>query len=139
MGIYKKFNQRDQYAQLEGTSIEAMEELFFGTKKSRRKGNVARKEQQLCHQVARALSYALSMSNEPILRSVILSHVEPAPDASRLLVYVSFSAEEFDPAEVVATLRKAKGYLRAEIAQATHRKRVPELDFAPTFVDRGER
>jgi ribosome-binding factor A len=56
--------------------------------------------------------------------------VEPAPDASRLLVTVAVDAtpdELFDPGFVHDHLARASGHLRSEVAGAITRKRAPVL------------
>lgn len=98
-----------------------------------------RKLRQLCGQVARELSHALSWElSDPFLLSVVVVRVEPAPDASRLRIFVS----AMDPAvaerrdEVLARLQAAAGHLRAAVAAGIHRARTPTLCFA--WTDAGE-
>jgi ribosome-binding factor A len=88
-----------------------------------------RKDHQLCGQVARALNLALPAAGDPRLQGVIIHRVVLAPDAARLRA-------EYDPGgqplgEVQAALEAARGWLRGEVARAIHRKRTPELRFAP--------
>jgi ribosome-binding factor A len=88
-----------------------------------------RKLKQLCREVYRVLVQELpGESRDPILESVSVLDVRPAPDGSRLAVQVSV-APGVDPAGVLAGLQRRKGYLRAEIASAIQRKRTPELAF----------
>src|SRR5439155_5281464 len=47
-----------------------------------------RKTRQLCRQAQRALMLALAGCGDPVLQSVCIQAVEPAPDASRLRVIV---------------------------------------------------
>jgi ribosome-binding factor A len=97
---------------------------------SRKKGG--RKTQQLCGQVAEALNYAFSGAcNDDVLRELGVVAVQPAPDESRFLVTVGPTLPgPCDPDQVLAHLHQALGILRAEIAAAIHRKKVPELTFA---------
>jgi ribosome-binding factor A len=65
------------------------------------------------------------------LRDLLVESVQPAPDSTRLLVAVypgpAFAAG--DTESVLRALYGATGMLRAQIARAIHRKRVPELLF----------
>ena len=96
---------------------------------ARKKGG--RKTLQLCGQVAEALGYAFAaVCNDDLLRDLGVVAVQPAPDESRLLVTVAPTLPgPCDPAQVLAHLQQALGKLRAEVAVAIHRKKVPELAF----------
>jgi ribosome-binding factor A len=92
----------------------------------------ARKTLQLCKQVERALSLVLAgEADDRALQDLQVLSVEPAPNASRLLVTVcpSPSAEPIRPLDIVARLSRASGKLRSEIAASIHRKKTPELAF----------
>lgn len=89
-----------------------------------------RKTQQLCGQVKRALN--LAMTGE--LSDLYVEEVEAAPDCGRLLVHV-LVPEKMPVAEVMAALRREGPRLRAEVASAITRKRVPDLCFVPVCVD----
>jgi ribosome-binding factor A len=98
-----------------------------------------RKALQLCSQISRILSAVLAWeTGDDRLLGVVVESVEPAPDSTRILVTVSVPAlrEEGDAGQVLACLNGFTGKLRAEIAAAIHRKRVPELLFR--VVGRGE-
>ena len=59
--------------------------------------------------------------------------VEPSPTASQLLVWVALppgARALVDAETVLARLSKVEGLLRAEVAGAIHRKRVPTLSYA---------
>ena len=104
---------------------------------SRRRTN--RKALQLCAQVARTLGEVLAWeSGDDLLRDLTVESVQPAPDSSRLLVTVRLHAAPGTvPADrVLEHLNRAQGKLRAEVAAAIHRKRVPELTFR--VATRGE-
>jgi ribosome-binding factor A len=90
-----------------------------------------RKTRQLCGQVAEAINAALAGAcNDDVLRDLGVVAVHPAPDESRLLVTVAPTLPgPFDPAEALCRLNRAAGRLRAEVAAAIHRKKVPDLVF----------
>jgi ribosome-binding factor A len=89
-----------------------------------------RKTLQLCEQVRHALEYALSgESNDDLLRMLYVAKVEPAPDASRLMVTVVplTKDEQPDPALVTTRLHAHAAALRASVAAAISRRKVPDL------------
>jgi ribosome-binding factor A len=88
-----------------------------------------RKARQLCGQVAETLSHTLaSQGHDDVLQSLHVVTVEPAPDASRLLVTVTAPrGDRVDPARVLDHLQRASGRLRCEVAAAITRKRAPTL------------
>jgi ribosome-binding factor A len=89
-----------------------------------------RKAWQLCSQVARTLREVLAgQCDDDLLSSLDVASVEPAPDSSRLLVTIGFSAgsKPIDPIKVLAHLRRASGMLRCEVAAAITRRKVPVL------------
>jgi ribosome-binding factor A len=91
------------------------------------------KTAQLCRQVFQTLSLALSECGDDLLRDLILHDVQPAPNPSRLLARVGFSASVKDPVgpvEVLQRLGEASGFLRHQVAAAITRKRAPEIFFA---------
>jgi ribosome-binding factor A len=88
-----------------------------------------RKTYQVCKQAEKTLNLVMAGDCvEPILRDLIVSAVEPYPDASHLLVLVE-SQVVLDEEEVLAALLRAKGRLRAAIATAINRKRAPLISF----------
>jgi ribosome-binding factor A len=102
---------------------------FFGSG-SRKKTN--RKALQLCGEIARTLSAVLAWeSGDELLSRLTVESVAPAPDSTRVLVtmWLEGAAEPADVSLVLQRLQRASGKLRAEIATAIHRKRVPELAF----------
>ncbi len=95
-----------------------------------RKGQ--RKSRQLCAQVAETLSLVLSGEcGDDLLQSLQVVAVDPAPDASQLVITVraGLPGEEADPAEVLTRLNAGMGKLRCEVATAITRKRAPRLVF----------
>lgn len=95
-----------------------------------RKGQ--RKARQLCAQVAETLSLVLGGEcADELLQSIQILSVDPAPDASQLVVTVrtDLPAQQANPAEVLEHLNKVMGRLRSEVAGAITRKRAPKLVF----------
>ena len=90
-------------------------------------GVSSRKLRQLCRQVAHALQLALP----EVLSDCdgTLMSVDPAPNAGRLRVVIAVSATS-DPQVLLERLKRQSGHLRAEVAQAVSRRRVPELTFS---------
>jgi hypothetical protein len=72
------------------------------------------RDQRLCGEVARILSLEVE--------HLILERVEPAPDATRLRVWVH--------AEDLETWTRLRPRLREAVAAAIQRKRAPDLIFA---------
>ena len=92
----------------------------------------SRKTRQLCGQVARVLGAALGCAGDPLLQELIITAVEPAPDAGRLRVWVYSTQPEAQAQQpiVMARLAASTGWLRNELGTSIHRKRVPMLIFA---------
>ena len=91
-----------------------------------------RKTLQLCSQVAEVLSDVLAGDcGDEMLQSLQVMAVDPAPDASRLLVTVSVppALGSMDPGRVLEHLAHASGRLRCEVAASITRRRTPVLGF----------
>ena len=92
-----------------------------------------RKAAQVCREALRTITETLSASADPLLSSLTVLAVEPAPDASRLMVVVGLPPTRpggpSNPADVVAHLAERRGLLRADLAASLQRKRTPELTF----------
>ena len=89
-----------------------------------------RKAIQLCHQVAETLEEVLAECGDGVLQALRVVDVEPAPDASRLLVTVAVDGlpqDKQDRVHVHEHLVRAAGHLRSEVASAITRKRAPVL------------
>lgn len=87
------------------------------------------KARRLCRQVSEALQAGLSGEcADEVLQQVWVRSVDPAAEASRLVVTVSLPGE-VNPAEALARLEGARGLLRTLVASAIHRKKVPDLAF----------
>jgi ribosome-binding factor A len=106
------------------------------------RGRRDHKTAQLCRQVFRAVSLALGECADDVLRELVVHDVEPAPDASRVLVRVGFSAAApptlAGVADVLGRLGEASGFLRREVTAAITRKRAPELMFTFAAFEGGE-
>lgn len=76
------------------------------------------------------LQEVLADCGDPLLQSLTVLEVEPAPDASRLLVTLA-SDESSSPhagfERLHEHLARASGHLRSEVASAITRKRAPVL------------
>jgi ribosome-binding factor A len=92
-----------------------------------------RKAIQLCGEVAKTLSFALAWEMRDDRLSLLqVDSVVPAPDSTRLLVTVSLAPSaggDVQSEEIQDGLRRATGKLRALVAAAIHRRRVPDLAF----------
>ena len=103
---------------------------------------------QLCRQVQRTLQLALGCRAEEELQGLEVLSVEPAPNASQLLVRLApLLPSDVRPVENVwSQLGPATGALRTEVAAAIRRRRAPQLLFqiepqmaAPEVRPRGAR
>jgi ribosome-binding factor A len=84
---------------------------------------------QLCRQVQEALSWALGTTiRDDWLSLCSVAGVEPLPGGNRLMVTVSVPSD-LQLSEVEERLVSAASTLRAEVAQAITRRKVPELLF----------
>ena len=117
------------------------EDFTQGFFESHGQGRRDHKTAQLCRQVFRAVSLALAECADDVLRELVVHDVEPAPDASRVLVRVGFSAAAppslAGVADVLGRLGEASGFLRREVTAAITRKRAPELMFTFAAFDAG--
>ena len=102
------------------------------------RGGPDRKTLQLCKQVQQTLEYVLTgESGDDTLRGLYVAAVDPAPDASRLLVTVTPQdrTAAFDAAAVLEKLAYAQPRLRSEVAGAISRRKVPDLTFTYASPD----
>jgi ribosome-binding factor A len=109
---------------------DGMDPRKFARKGRPRKGD--RKVRQLCSQVAETLGLVLSGEcADDLLQSLQIVAVDPAPDASQLLVTVraGMPGETIDPDDATERLTEIMGKLRCEVAAAITRKRAPKLIF----------
>ena len=120
---------RDHSRSRSGSVLNA--DSLFGPAADRK---LERKERQLCRQVQEAVSDALAGVEDDVLLDVWVCSVEPAPDAGRLAIIIE-APSRVSPDEVHARLDKIAGFLRAEVASAITRKRVPTLTFRVMIQD----
>jgi ribosome-binding factor A len=112
--------------------------VFF--RKDGSRGKPRHKARQLCQQVLEVLDGLLAgHSGDELLQELAVVDVEPAPDATRLLVTVTPrpSGIPHDPSLFLASLGRASGWLRAEVAAAITRKRAPLLAFRVVEIRSG--
>ena len=108
---------------------------YFKSKRNRKEN---RKTKQLCQQVARTLNLCINDCNDPIVQSMFLVGVVPAPDSSCLLIHVECDIEEFDHSAAMMAIRSQTARLQFEISRAIHRKRVPNLTFSVSATEGGQ-
>jgi ribosome-binding factor A len=97
-----------------------------------------RQTARVCGLAFRVVSDVLmSEVSDPILQSLQVLSVDPAPDASRLSVVVC-TLEPIPPDVVHARLTGAVGLLRTQLAQSLQRKRTPQLCFVVVPPTAGE-
>jgi ribosome-binding factor A len=104
--------------------------LFFDKRNRNRKTNP--KTEQLCRQAAETLCQLFDGElGDERLAVLRVDSVQPAPDASRLLVTLSANCapDEFDRAAIEDRLRAATGRLRSAVAGAITRRKAPGLVF----------
>lgn len=89
------------------------------------------KTRQVCALAERALTLALSEFDDPLLQSLQVSQVLPAPTIARLLVVVqpivAVSGDQIG--RILAALEAHRGFFRSELAAELNRKKTPELTF----------
>ena len=111
---------------------------FFRKDGDRKPGR--HKAQQLAKQVGAILDSLLAGSTaDPVLTSLTVVAVEPAPDAATLLVTLARTegSDVLPPDLILAHLGRAAGWLRSEVATAITRKRAPMLVYRVVEVRPG--
>ncbi len=98
--------------------------------KSKRNNKGDRKTKQLCQQVSRTINLCLNDCDDPIVQSMFLVGVQPAPDSSCLLLHIECDVDNFDHAAAMLSIRSQTSRLQFEISRAINRKRVPNLTFS---------
>jgi ribosome-binding factor A len=98
--------------------------------KSKRTQQGDRKTKQLCQQVARTINLCLNDCDDPIVQSMFLVGVQPAPDSSCLLLHIECDVDNFDHGAAMLAIRSQVARLQFEISRAINRKRVPNLTFS---------
>jgi ribosome-binding factor A len=135
-------NRRWRGRARDASAQEMFERALLGEESDSRKPldpRQDRKTLQLCRQVQRTLMLALAGEcGDEVLRDVYVESVEPIGGASELLVRVALSGNASVSAiDVMARLQERSGKLRAEIARAICRKRVPRLSFVAVAMEGG--
>lgn len=97
---------------------------YFGGGRARDR----RKDAQLCEQVREAINLALAESADPVLAGASAISVDPAPNAGHLRVTI-VAPPGADPGSLEDRIDDQSARLRAEVAAAIHRKKVPSLTF----------
>jgi ribosome-binding factor A len=106
---------------------------------TQRESAADRKTRQLCKQAQRALAAALGGEcGDARLRLAEVVAVEPSPDSSRLRVTVIVPPAGGTSVEWRQRFEAATGFLRASLARAITRKRVPELTFGVQLEAEGK-
>lgn len=103
---------------------------FFRTERGARQSD--RKARQLCRQTAETLAQVLSGEmHDQRLACLRVTSVQPAPDASRLLVTLvaDCAPEEFCRTTTETRLQASAGRLRTAVAAAITRRKAPQLAF----------
>lgn len=89
------------------------------------------KTRQVCALTERALTLAFAEHSDPLVQSLQVSQVLPAPTVARLLVVVQpvveVNGEQIG--DIISTLEASRGYFRSELAAELNRKKTPELTF----------
>ena len=75
-----------------------------------------------------ALVGALAACGDPAVQAASVLAVEPAPHSGRLRVLLG-APPDVGPAAVAASVSRAAGHLRTEVATAISRRYAPELVF----------
>lgn len=95
------------------------------------------KTRQVCALAERTLTLALAEFDDPLLHSLQVAQVLPAPTIARLLVVVQPTvATSGDKIErILGALEAHRGFLRSELGAELNRKKTPELMFTIGTTD----
>lgn len=95
------------------------------------------KTRQVCALAERALTLALSEFDDPLLQSLQVTQVLPAPTIARLLVVVQpvVAVGGDQIGRILAALEAHRGFFRSELAAELNRKKTPELSFTIGTTD----
>lgn len=129
MSYRKKSARRNRFAGVNPDFAAAlMPEEMSESNKNRHHDH---KTLQLCSQVRDALSLAISGEcHDDVLRELYVDSVEPAPNASRLLVRLIIPRYvKLDPVDFYARIERVTPFLRTIVAKEISRKRTPDLSF----------
>ena len=88
------------------------------------------RQNKLCQQVARTINLCLNDCDDPIVQSMLLMGVQPAPDSSCLMLHLECDVDEFDHGNALLAIQNQTARLQFEISRSIHRKRVPSLTYS---------
>ena len=104
------------------------------TQRSRRMGEVVR------HALSEILARGDLRDPELACANITVTEVRPSPDLKSAMVFVTPLGGEGDATMLVKALKRARGYLRAELGRVIEAKFTPELRFvADTAFDRSQK
>lgn len=134
-GVFVSHRNKRSRGRADSASAELIfERALSGEEESGRRAfdpRQDRKTLQLCRQVQRALTLALSGEcDDEVLRDVYVESVEPMGGPSQLLVRVAVPVGAgLRAMDVLARLNERSARLRVLVAQSICRKRAPGLSF----------
>jgi len=67
--------------------------------------------------------------NDPKLGFPTVTEVDVAPDLNTAKVYVSFLGKNYKKRDGIDALRKAKGYIKSQLAKRLKLRKIPDLVF----------
>lgn len=67
--------------------------------------------------------------NDPKLGFPTITEVDISPDLNNAKVYVSFLGKNYKKRDGIETLRKAKGYIKTQLAKRLKMRKIPDLTF----------
>ncbi len=114
-----------------GDSASSRDDDFDYRRRSRDRRN-ENKVGQLCRQVQKTIQMSLGGEcHDEVLQRLLVEAVQPAPDAGRLVVQVSFvtGAVAVPLHELLQRLEAVRPWIRREVARSIVRKRAPEIVF----------
>ena len=78
--------------------------------------------------------------NDPKLGFPTVTEVDVAPDLKTAKVYVSFLGKNYMKRDGIQALRKAKGYIKSQLAKRIKLRKIPDLHFVvDDTLDKAER
>ena len=78
--------------------------------------------------------------NDPKLGFPTVTEVDVSPDLNNAKVYVSFLGKNYKKRDGIQALRKAKGYIKSQLAKRLKLRKIPDLNFVvDDTLDKAER
>ena len=78
--------------------------------------------------------------NDPKLGFPTVTAVDVAPDLNTAKVFVSFLGKNYKKRDGIEALRKAKGYIKSQLAKRLKMRKIPDLHFVvDDTLDKAER